>query len=74
MYPDMEAAPSVQPDRTVQEDVEGSSAWQGTGGTHGGGKSNLATSTGKFKGVQFEKMPKREGEEEEEEDEEEEEK
>lgn len=68
MYPDMEAAPtSAQPERSVQEDVEGSSAWQGTGGTHGGGPSNLATSSGKFKGVQFEKLPAREGEEEDEE-------
>eukprot|EP00281_Chroomonas_sp_CCMP1168_P016705 CAMPEP_0206213816 /NCGR_PEP_ID=MMETSP0047_2-20121206/1322_1 /ASSEMBLY_ACC=CAM_ASM_000192 /TAXON_ID=195065 /ORGANISM="Chroomonas mesostigmatica_cf, Strain CCMP1168" /LENGTH=1638 /DNA_ID=CAMNT_0053635987 /DNA_START=66 /DNA_END=4982 /DNA_ORIENTATION=+ len=71
MYPDMEAVVQEDPGRTVQEDLEGANAWQGNGGTHGGGPSNLTTSISHRRdGVQPEPWPKRDDEEEEEEAEE----
>lgn len=45
MYPDSEALAEPDPKRTVGEELEGATAWQGPGGTHGGGRGNLKTST-----------------------------
>lgn len=44
MYPDSDAVAVKPPDRTMTEDTEGATAWQGTGGSHGGTKSSLKTS------------------------------
>lgn len=45
MYPDSEALAEPDPKRSVGEELEGATAWQGPGGTHGGGKGNLKSSS-----------------------------
>ena len=45
MYPDTDALAEPDPKRTVGEELEGGTAWQGPGGTHGGGKGNLVTAS-----------------------------
>ena len=41
MYPDMTAFEVQRPNRSLQENVEGTDGWQGPGGTHGARKSCL---------------------------------
>ena len=45
MYPDTDALAEPDPKRSVGEELEGATAWQGPGGTHGGTKGNLKTAS-----------------------------
>ena len=45
MYPDPEARAEPDPNRIVGEELEGATAWQGPGGTHGGTRGSLKTSS-----------------------------